>query len=237
MVVHSDERAFPCDDCDSAFKTAHHLSQHTKAVHLQIRPHVCSQCDKRFSVKALLRAHMLTHSDEKHCICDECGVPFKSVIHLRKHKVQVHQRTRSHVCQICDKRFPTKSSLNRHSKLHLRSTDRPFPCDECDAMLASVASVKLHKSQVHDKIRPFGCEICDKRFPFAADLKKHQYIHGGERPFKCEICDKTFITSYDMSRHKRVIHEGVRLTCDICDKQLTATCHLNKHKQRIHNVN
>lgn len=161
-------------------------------------------------------------------------------MHHVSSRSQLRKRLFSHACQLCDKRFPTKSGLNRHAKLHSRGEDRSFACGQCDAMLASEASLRLHKRKVHEN--RLACEICDKRYSYANELKKHQYTHGGDRPFKCDQCDQCddqegFVTSNDMIRHKRIQHQGVRLVCDICQKTFTQNSHLNKHKQTIHNMN
>uniref|UniRef100_A0A8D8YDX3 Zinc finger protein 480 n=1 Tax=Cacopsylla melanoneura TaxID=428564 RepID=A0A8D8YDX3_9HEMI len=48
MSVHSSERPFSCDVCESSFKKINHLKTH-KLIHIGSKPHVCPVCGKAFS--------------------------------------------------------------------------------------------------------------------------------------------------------------------------------------------
>lgn len=88
MLVHTDDRNYVCQICGKKYKNRGGLSQHTKTTHLKIKKFPCSVCERRFSTRIILEAHMRTHTGER---------PFK--------------------CAICERAFTQKCALSTHMKL------------------------------------------------------------------------------------------------------------------------
>ncbi|XP_076436558.1 uncharacterized protein LOC143276056 [Babylonia areolata] len=72
MLLHSDNKAFPCFTCDKTYKTesslARHILAHTGLI-------LSSHCRKEFK-QHNLEDHLLDHSDNK-VFCLTCGKTFK----------------------------------------------------------------------------------------------------------------------------------------------------------------
>ncbi|KAL3276520.1 hypothetical protein HHI36_011897 [Cryptolaemus montrouzieri] len=81
------------------------------------KPHVCSVCEKRFSVRQQLSRHMDIHTGVKKFICSVCGKAFNNLYNLHVHE-RIHIGQRNHICVICDKAFLEKSYLRKHMNVH-----------------------------------------------------------------------------------------------------------------------
>lgn len=49
------------------------LAQHTKNIHLKLRPYMCHLCGRSFVNKADLNEHYVTHSNQRNFLCDKCN--------------------------------------------------------------------------------------------------------------------------------------------------------------------
>ena len=86
--------------------------------------------------------------------CNSCGKV------ISKNNLAVHLKTHGDAsvrCQICDKRFKTKNSLNQHVLTHQKPPD--IKCPNCSINLHSKTSLKLHVQAQHEQL---------------SNLKKHQ---------------------------------------------------------------
>ncbi|KAM4539943.1 uncharacterized protein PAE49_020691 [Odontesthes bonariensis] len=76
----------------------------------------CKACRKSFHYMYTLRTHVLTHAQNKICICGICGQRLGYRESLVKH---VQRHTRRNRCGTCGKEFSSDSRLKRHKKFHL----------------------------------------------------------------------------------------------------------------------
>ncbi|XP_072226394.1 uncharacterized protein [Leuresthes tenuis] len=76
----------------------------------------CKACRKSFHYMYTLRTHVLTHAQNKICICGICGKRLGYRESLVQH-VQRHNRRNR--CGTCGKEFSSDSRLKRHKKFHL----------------------------------------------------------------------------------------------------------------------
>lgn len=58
ITIHSSDKPFKCDECDSRFRIKNLLKQHKQHVHCQTRNYICNQCQKAFKTRQSLRSHM-----------------------------------------------------------------------------------------------------------------------------------------------------------------------------------
>lgn len=90
------------------------------------KPQICPICGvSRIS----LSQHMATHSEDKPCKCEECGIFVKSPANLRKHMNLVHTEHRPYKCDVCNMALKTANHLKRHTYTH--TGERNFTCSHC----------------------------------------------------------------------------------------------------------
>ncbi|GAA56522.1 zinc finger and BTB domain-containing protein 17 [Clonorchis sinensis] len=109
--------------------------------------HRCPQCPKVFTFSCWLRRHMESHLKERQHMCDFCPSSFKSLVGKKGHMIQRHWKElesskpeeptvysellkrEGHICHYCEKRFCSKTVLDKHLPVHSRS--RPYACQVC----------------------------------------------------------------------------------------------------------
>ena len=147
---------------------------------------ICDLCSKTFKIKALIRSHMNCHTLEKPLACNQCSYAGKRSYDLKKHYFVHHNPDR------------IKKKRTRRRK-----------CDNCDEILDSKKSFKLHlrlkhREKVIRKPRIFKrCEKCQE----AIYTKKGYKIHMKEKHrdflyIKCEDCNRRFKTNFRLKKHK-----------------------------------
>lgn len=85
MRSHTGEKPFPCTLCDKRYREAKALRRHVSSAHMDERPFICEICTKGFHTKAILQAHMRTHTGERPFVCLVCNKAFGSKTWLRAH--------------------------------------------------------------------------------------------------------------------------------------------------------
>ena len=128
--VHSEERKWPCDDCDAKFKQQkdlriHNLNQmkedYQEAEKKKVDIFKCNECFATFSYKKNLNAHMRSkHADNAELFeCDKCISKFSNKRTLVNHqKVKHGPEVEQHVCTACGKTFPDLKSMKKHERKH-----------------------------------------------------------------------------------------------------------------------
>ncbi|XP_064627959.1 zinc finger and BTB domain-containing protein 18-like isoform X2 [Lineus longissimus] len=83
-------------------------------------------------------------------------------------------------------------------------------CDLCGKYYKSVASLKVHKVDVHgdagSSATVHTCPICDRKFSVKHRFEDHVRSHSGEKGHKCNLCDKKFSVKETMLRHFKRVH-------------------------------
>jgi len=77
----------------------------------------CTQCDKKFGERSLLRSHLLS----------------------------AHFDVRPYRCLVCDNSFAMKAHCQRHCRMHLRHQN--FTCDGCELMFRYELDLMSHKNK------------------------------------------------------------------------------------------
>lgn len=208
---------YQCKHCKDAFKSRqkyldHLLTSHGLKSRIAKEIYSCDKCSRKFDVKSIFEAHLVSHYDIRPQICSACGMSFKSVSNLRRHESSVHAKSRDEICEICQKGFKTKMSL------------------------------KIHQQTVHVDIKVYvNCFHCSS-IMLEKNLKAHLHnIHSEEgqiKNFECENCQKLFKNEYLLRRHYESIHQpvdrGVTYKCNICDYTTTRQRELKNHELNEH---
>lgn len=90
---HLHKSQYKCDVCNKLFISACRLKNHNQKYHglLRTRDHACNVCGKKFYTVSTLRAHILTHSEQRTYMCEDCGDTFKQRPSLYTHTRLVHR--------------------------------------------------------------------------------------------------------------------------------------------------
>ena len=115
-----------CELCSSQVVN---LKRHIKAVHDNIRDHICKDCGHAFSDKGNFTKHLSKHEKSVHKIrdkkikrkqqkCDHCS---SEVVDLKRHIKSVHDNIRDHICNRCGHAFSDKGNFAKHLKKHKNS--------------------------------------------------------------------------------------------------------------------
>ncbi len=144
---------------------------------------------------------------------------------------------------MCEKSLPTKSSLNKHSRIHtgddfavcylcnvqykrtslhkhlktVHGKREPKTCPQCGGTYIDQESLKLHINRVH-KAQKVTCQVCEKEYKNQGTLSEHMEIHSRRnREFTCTTCQKSFFKSKALNVHLR-IHLGTnKKLCTVCN--------------------
>ena len=120
------------------------VRRHILLTHTEEKPHECTECPKKFSIKIHLKNHMLTHTGEKLHECSECHKKFSLSSNLQRHML-THTRGKPHECSECHKKFSQLGSLQSHMLTH--TGEKPHKCIICQRGFARKGNLKRHVSQ------------------------------------------------------------------------------------------
>ena len=90
-------------------------------------------------------------------------------------------------CEICDKSYASKSSLKRHTQIHMK----PVICRVWGRRCRDNFDLTEHK-RTYTGEKAFQCNVCGKRFADISYRNFHQRKHTGENKITCEVCGKGF---------------------------------------------
>ncbi|XP_013111782.2 transcription factor grauzone [Stomoxys calcitrans] len=174
------EKKFPCNECGKFYANEYILTQHQKAVHLNIYAKICEICGQTMPDSHTFKRHMERHEGifpVKNAKCDQCGLILTSQHTLKLHIELKHPTDRrEHKCHVCSKISPNLRALNKHVR------------------------------EAHEMGYRFKCTICEKEFKRADNFKSHMAIHTGTPLHRCPWCPKEFNSNGNMHQHRKKAH-------------------------------
>ncbi|XP_046802766.1 zinc finger protein 271-like isoform X1 [Lucilia cuprina] len=130
--IHTDERPYSCNVCDTSFKQVNHLKRHKESMHgilFQPQKFNCKLCTKSFTEADILKRHMSIHENKQNSYpCTMCSKIFKTRYDWQRHE-QTHSSRMDLICEYCLKSFDNNETLNRHLKVH--KGEFKFLCTIC----------------------------------------------------------------------------------------------------------
>nr|CAD7264694.1 unnamed protein product [Timema shepardi] len=239
LVCHSEERPHTCGVCGKTFKRQRNLGMHEQNSHgifsqgmgkeKVVINFPCQVCDKQFTTKHKLAAHMRNHTGERPFTCETCGREYKTAAGLGFHTKTSHMVwegkpmskyiqdaiKKDFPCKICGKVLSSRVGREHHIRTH--TGERPYKCKLCELALKTPAQLHAHM-QIHSDSKPFPCTYCDKTFRRRPHLVSHLRTHTGEKPYPCEVCGRAFSQKGDMKKHQESsTEENIKFTPNVCD--------------------
>lgn len=152
---------------------------------------------------------------------------------MRNHIGSVHNNIYHHICDICGKKFKSKTSFQKHYDEHLGIVEPPAQCTICGAWLKNQHSLRVHH-QTHEDTQ-FACDICGKFFKTKKNLSRHKgYWHRRERNLSCSYCDKVFREKRNLDEHMAMHTDTNLYTCPHCGKESRSKSNMYVHIKRQH---
>ena len=155
--------------------------------------------------------------------CNLCEKSFKHKIHLNRH-VKIHKKS-SHHCYLCEKTFPLKYYLTQHLKKAHKIVDY---------------NVQMAKFLKEADSGEYKCQLCKKVFcGEEADRKLADHLVSKcnkSELFKCSSCDKKFTTKYNLEAHTKVFHSQKQdpFVCESCSFVSKHKSNLSRHARKMH---
>lgn len=142
-----DPATFTCDHCGKTYHSRPQLKNHIIWIHMDVRPHQCQWCGKRFYTTSRLAEHTIVHTRERNFECDICGVKLVSkmaaVYHRRRHTGE-----KPYECEDCGERFISASRRSEHAKRrHFKG--KRLGCSQCSATFVRNHELKKHIDKAH----------------------------------------------------------------------------------------
>ena len=136
-------------------------------------------------------------------LCQHCGKSYKTPVSLNLHYLFKHPQDKIKAkCTICNKRYPSLMSLQKHIRYMHRYNHR---CKACYRTFATAEQLCDHELRCSKKETP--CQECGKIFKSTLALRNHRkYKHPTCMNNICEICRRSFTSLRSLSNHVANVH-------------------------------
>lgn len=203
----------------------------------------CDTCNKKFSYKYRLVAHLMLHS-EKPChsmyyierkpyACDKCTESF-----VHKTALKFHMRTHSKAQTVVETPQSTKVpsiTINKHDEKPCisgtSSSGTNYPCKICDqpfpTKLKLTTHILTHSSDPDPNTELY--EVCEELVK-PTDLTSKP----NHKAYSCKRCYRNFPRPDILEAHMRT-HTTKKHTCKTCNKAFGCSTNLKRHME-IHDA-
>ena len=132
--------------------------------------------------------------------CDRCA--FQTPLSNKfKHHMDSHNNVRNYLCDQCDAKFVTRTTLNVHKKWKHSSGESTKICNQCGYETRGLGRLNEHIRVQHQLkgIRPFRCPYCDFTSATGGNCRKHIMGKHKGQPVRYE-CDKEYLEVAKIAR-------------------------------------
>ncbi|OQR69722.1 hypothetical protein BIW11_12085 [Tropilaelaps mercedesae] len=152
-LVHSEEKQFACEQCQSHFRTNKQLKNHRYTQHShkvrRLKTLACPHCRQEM-LKKNLGAHIRQVHEgrvtERHC--PNCDFKTTSIAELKAHLSSVHRNESAvHCCHQCGFLTHDYNVHRKHALQH--SADKPYKCAFCPYASIQASTYKTHLRKAH----------------------------------------------------------------------------------------
>ncbi|XP_038206679.1 zinc finger protein 75A-like isoform X1 [Zerene cesonia] len=178
------------------------------------------------------RSPARANAKQKSRTCPICGKVYTASSSYFYHKKHFHGRVKNYSCDVCDKKFGTRSDLVQHGAVH--TGERKFACSMCEKRFRSKASLYIHE-QTHKGVKIHKCTKCERSFRWIAHLTRHMQRHDAVKKHECAVCGRGFTIRCDLLRHART-HTVGSYQCEKCEVKFAQIRYLKAHMVKKHGV-
>ncbi|XP_034839917.2 zinc finger protein 888-like [Maniola hyperantus] len=222
-------KTIKCPKCPKLFGSARMLNEHTYNYHIEA---ICTECGKAFNNRSISKHKQSHHINFP---CKKCKHVYKTQNAYNRHlrfqrcgqKQNKTQADAIFTCDICDKNFCHKTSLNRHiGFMHGNGN----VCKWCNKKYSTQSRLNAHIVK-HTQCKNLSCTVCNGKF-----IKNDLNIHT--KPYKCVNCDARFICSTQRSMHAqrypyhRLVPD-LQFECHICCRKFYQKYSLERHNKEV----
>jgi len=168
--------------------------------------------------------------------CKLCNQGFLDDNSLANHVTDLH--TVLNTCDECNNEFPTANLFNKHQQTCLFEP-RCFPCQKCESVWSSNASLRLHYLENHQESVDV-CGVCGYVVENSKALELHwKTSHLSWTPvLHCDFCDREFYAQGSLDNHTYKVHKiQTSFSCELCQFHCTRRSELETHIQGVHYSN
>lgn len=215
-----------CKHCKRKFRLARSLKEHFETPNFTEPPR-----DRATEYLNKKKRESCQEKVRQEIICPICGKTYSTKILMREHEMRVHSQHLALVCPHpgCDRRFASKTFMNKHIKIH---GERTHICDVCGKAFLFLKTLVAH-SYRHKEVKRFQCAHCPRTFTYRDMLRRHVESHFEEKIYRCDQCDKTYKWDSDLKRHIQGAHLGdLPFKCKYCNKGYFAMSSRKYHEDR-----
>lgn len=136
--------------------------------------------------------------------CKFCQQGFESVLQVNMHRQKCVPWLKTwHCCNVCSKRFPTRSAKNAH---HRKDHQKELPerCAMCPACFATKTELATHQQKQHITGIVINCLLCNEQFSTRFEKDEHVRTDHPFGEYECEICGRCVKTEHGLKEHQKI---------------------------------
>jgi len=174
--------------------------------------HHCDTCQKRFTQKSNLMAHIQAEHQGQTYSYSKCKKTFKYRSNMTRHEKNCDRRNLpNHICPRCQKRCPSSQELKDHLNSYEKEPNRTeyqgqtYSCSNCKKTFKFRSNMtRLEHTCKHGKnLSDHSCPRCQKRCSTAHGLQR--YLKSCEKALLpdhiCQRCQKRCSTAHGLQCH------------------------------------
>ncbi|XP_014354462.2 zinc finger protein 184-like [Latimeria chalumnae] len=149
-------------------------------------------------------------------------------------------------CTECRNKFTSLEKLQKHCKVHHRTTSKHVGNKRNHSQLCNLKPLKEHRGYARQKLQsplqhgPLQLHAGEKLYTCAEGGKSftrslypgfHQQTQTGKKPYKCKDDEKSFSHASDLIKHQKSHAREKLYKCTECRKSFFSSMSLKKHQQ------